>query len=160
MPHLRNPFILEAVPIQRRRPSLGVRETPLTGIAESYSLNCDSQPESAEQILLRHEQTFAFDIVAYSTVGEQCHVVLRLNKPRALAWTAQDVAERWMRLFGVPPLVRRFLRKETLTEVEQQAVLRLATVWRQKLMDERCLARSLNRTSQIRIVPTLGASAS
>lgn len=160
MPHLRNPFKLEAVPIQRRPPSLGVREASLTGTGNSYSLNCDSQPDSVEQRLRRHAEVFAFDIIAYATVGQHCHAVLRLNKQRALAWTAEDVAERWMRLFSVPPLVRRFLRKEALNETEQQMALKLTAMWRRKLMDERWLTRSLNRQSPVRIVPTLSASAS
>lgn len=152
MSHLRNPFTLEAVPTHRNHPCRGVREAPLAGTPAVCSLNCDSQSDSVEHRLLRHAEVFAFDMVAYATVGQHCHAVLRLNERRALAWSTQDVAERWIRLFRAPRLVRRFLRKETLTEMEQQTVVRLTTIWRRKLMDERWLARSLNRESPVRIV--------
>ena len=155
MPYLRNPFTLRTIPTHRPPSPPGVREAPWVEPEKSYSFNCDSQPEWVGQRLCRHAETFAFDVVAYATVGQHCQVVLRINKGRAQAWTARDVAERWMRLFSVPLLVRRFLRREVLSEREQQTVQRLTAIWRRKLMDERWLAKSLNRESPVRLVPTL-----
>lgn len=158
MPYFHHRFILQSVPIHPPHSSSCVREAPLAETGKQYLLNCDSQPDWVGQRLLRHGEVFAFDVIAYATVGQHCHLVLRRNKAQAQAWTAQEVAERWLRLFPVPLLVRRFLRNEVLSEKERQTVLRLTAIWRRKLMDERWLVRSLNLESPVRLVPALSDS--
>ena len=37
------------------------------------------------------------------------HVVVRIDRERALDWSAEEVLERWTRLFTGPLLVQRYL---------------------------------------------------
>lgn len=86
---------------------------------------------------------FAIDLCAYAVMSNHYHVVLRVNRSRAFRWSDHEVAERWMRLFSGPLLVRRWLNGET-GEAETQKALEIIEKWRDRLYDIGWFMRCLN----------------
>ena len=90
------------------------------------------------------EQAFAIDIAAYAIMSNHYHLVLHINEARANGWTDDEVIERWLSLFRGPPLVRRYLLEEDLTESERAKVAEIVADWRERLGDLSWFMRCLN----------------
>lgn len=52
---------------------------------------------------------FIIDVAAYAVMSNHYHVVLRVDRARALALDDDAVLRRWTRLFTGPLLVQRYL---------------------------------------------------
>ena len=86
---------------------------------------------------------FAIDICAYAVMSNHYHLVLHIDQSRARAWTAQEVIERWTRLFSLPVLIERW--QQGLCEAgEREAVEHLIELWRRRLCDVSWYMRCLN----------------
>ena len=85
------------------------------------------------------------------------HVVLHINADQALAWSVDEVIERWHRLFKGSLLSQRYAQGETLSKAEQNALSDQVEEWRGRLMDiswfMRCanepIAREANREDKV-----------
>jgi hypothetical protein len=55
---------------------------------------------------------FAIDVAAYAVMSNHYHLVLHVDRSRALKWTQEKVVAQWTRLFGTPRLVERWLKRE------------------------------------------------
>jgi putative transposase len=89
---------------------------------------------------------FAIDLCAYAVMSTHYHVVIRVDRERALAWSDEDVAERWLKLFHGQPLVQRLMAGERLSEAECQAAAVWIETWRRRLYDLSWFMRCLNET--------------
>jgi hypothetical protein len=52
---------------------------------------------------------FAIDIAAYAVMSNHYHVVVHLDRERALGWSVEEVLTRWTALFTGPLLVVCYL---------------------------------------------------
>ena len=89
-------------------------------------------------------QIFAIDACAYAVMSNHYHVVLYVDKSRALAMTDEQVIERWTQLFGLPVLVQRYLSKDAISVAEQAKALEIMATWRERLYDISWFMRCLN----------------
>lgn len=87
---------------------------------------------------------FAVDICAYAVMSNHYHLVVRLDREQALAWSEQDIMDRWARLFSLPVLVARYRADETVTTAEAEQARALIAGWRERLCDLSWFMRSLN----------------
>jgi hypothetical protein len=53
---------------------------------------------------------FAIDLCAYAVMNNHYHVALRVNLEQAAAWTDEEVAAQWCRLFRGPDCVQRWMK--------------------------------------------------
>lgn len=79
---------------------------------------------------------FAIDVCAYAVMSNHFHLVLRVNRERGLAWSDEEVALRWGKLFKGAKAQLDLLGP-------QQRQLRLAE-WRERLTSLSWMMRSLN----------------
>ncbi|MCK0154817.1 transposase [Alcanivorax sp. S6407] len=86
---------------------------------------------------------FAIDLCAYAVMSNHYHVVLRINQKKALSWSDQEVAERWMQLFSGPLIVTRWLKGETVS-AETLKALEIVQTWRERLYDLGWFMKCLN----------------
>lgn len=104
-------------------------------------------------VLERLEQLsamFSIDLCAYAVMSNHYHLVLHVDQGRAREWTAEQVIERWTRLFALPSLIERW-QQGLCGEAEQEAAENLIAQWRQRLCDiswyMRCVNEYLARRS-------------
>ena len=88
-------------------------------------------------------EVFAIDLCAYAVMSNHYHVVLRINQKKALSWSDQEVAERWMQLFSGPLIVKRWLKGET-ESAETLKALEIVQTWRERLYDLGWFMKCLN----------------
>ena len=90
-------------------------------------------------------EVFAIDVCAYAVMSNHYHAVLRIDAERAALWPANEVAERWMRLFQGNLLVRRWLTGALQDdEAAETRALEIIETWRDKLRDLSWFMRCLN----------------
>ncbi len=87
---------------------------------------------------------FAIDIAAYAIMSNHYHLVLRVDKDRALNWSTDEVIVNWYRLYKSNVLVDRYRNKEELSEAQVRLVNGLVNVWRRRLHDISWFMKNLN----------------
>ena len=88
-------------------------------------------------------EVFAIDLCAYAVMSNHYHVVLRINQKKALSWSDQEVAERWMQLFNGPLIVKRWLKGKT-EAAENLKAEEIVQTWRERLYDLGWFMKCLN----------------
>ena len=86
---------------------------------------------------------FAIDVCAYAVMSNHYHLVLHVDRKRALSWTDQEIIERWSRVFAVPSAVKRWQQGIAL-EAEADLTAQLVERWRARLFDVSWFMRCLN----------------
>ncbi len=88
---------------------------------------------------------FSIDICAYAVMSNHYHVVLHVDKQRALSWSMEEVAERWLQLYKGNLLVDRWLENpETMGEAEMEKISECIEQWRERLYDIGWFMRGVN----------------
>ncbi len=89
---------------------------------------------------------FAIDVAAYAVMSNHYHIVVRIDRERALEWSIEEVLKRWTALFTGPLLVTRYLSESRaeMTQAEIAEVEALAEVYRERLHDLSWFMRTLN----------------
>ena len=96
-----------------------------------------------DRIILLSE-IFAIEVAAYAIMSNHYHLVVRIDRDRALNWERAELIERWYRLFAGHTLVDRFLVGESLSAAERDAADVLVDTWRERLYDLGWFMRCLN----------------
>ena len=89
---------------------------------------------------------FAIDVAAYAVMSNHYHVVVHVDRDRALLWSDEEILQRWRLLFTGPVLLNRFLSDERkdMSEAELQAVSEMVVQYRERLHDLSWFMRCLN----------------
>ena len=121
-----------------------VRRAWLCGIDPYDGKSYEHRREWVEQRLLELAGIFAVGIQAYAVMSNHVHVVLRIDPLTAAAWSPEEVASRWVRLF---PAMQEGEVDEAGCRLKEETLLghadRLA-VCRQRLGSLAWFMRSLN----------------
>jgi hypothetical protein len=85
-------------------------------------------------------------VAAYAVLSNHYHIVLRIDRDRALSWSIEEILARWTQLFTGPLLVTRYLSEErgAMSAAEVAQVEMLADVYRARLHDLSWFMRTLN----------------
>ena len=86
---------------------------------------------------------FAIDLCAYAVMSNHYHLVLKIDRLRALSWSPEEVALRWMQLFSGHPLVARW-QAGVADAIETSTVLEIIECWRARLFDLGWFMKCLN----------------
>ena len=97
-----------------------------------------------EDRLLEITDAFAIEIAAYAIMSNHYHVVLHINRDKALAWSVPEVIDHWHRLFNGSVLSQRFVEGEALGQAERDALSEQVNVWRERLMSLSWFMRCVN----------------
>jgi REP element-mobilizing transposase RayT len=76
-----------------------VRRAWLCGVDPYSGTSYEHRRDWVEERLLALAEIFAVGIYAYAVMNNHVHVVLRIDPTAATAWTDEEVAIRWVRLF-------------------------------------------------------------
>jgi hypothetical protein len=94
-----------------------VRRAFLCGQDHASGQNYEHRRGWIEARLRQLAGVFAIDIAAYAVMSNHYHIVLKVDQPRAVDWSDDEVLERWTRLFSGPLLVQRYLNADTRAQM-------------------------------------------
>ena len=87
---------------------------------------------------------FAIDICAYAIMSNHYHLVVRVDREGASAWSDREVIERWCQVFRGPLLIQSYLAGEELGTAQRETVSDIVAVWRERLTNISWFMRCLN----------------
>ncbi|MDC8856119.1 transposase, partial [Shewanella algae] len=121
-----------------------VRRAFLCGVDDYSGKSYEHRRDWVESRLLELAAVFAIDLCAYAVMSNHLHLVLRVDLKTATEWTLEQVLQHWHLLYSGTLLSQRFLRGETLSDIEYLTLQQTTEVYRQRLMDISWFMRALN----------------
>ncbi len=122
-----------------------VRRAFLCGSDKSTGENFDHRKQWIVSRLRFLSYVYAIDVCAYAVMDNHYHVVLHVDKERALNWSYAEVAERWMQLYSGDMLVDRWLANpDAISKAEEEAVFKRIDLWRSRLYELGWFMRGVN----------------
>ena len=119
-----------------------VRRTFLFGVVDNKDFS--HRRDAIVARLAELTQLFCIDIAAYAIMANHYHLVVRIQKQRALELSVSDVIARWSSLFSLPCLAKRFADNEAMFDVELDEAMRQIEIRRERLYDLSWFMRCLN----------------
>ncbi len=119
-----------------------VRRTFLFGVVDNKDFG--HRREAIVARLTELTQLFCIDISAYAIMSNHYHLVIRIQKQRALDLPVEDVITRWSALFSLPVLAKRYAEHEKLTDAELTEAVKQIELRRERLYDLSWFMRCLN----------------
>jgi REP element-mobilizing transposase RayT len=120
-----------------------VRKSWLWGRDEYSNKDFSHRKVWMEDRLRQLSAVFSIDLCAYAVMSNHYHLVLHVDKRRAVEWSSKDVVHRWSQLFRLPLIVQRW-QQGLASIVETTVALELVKRWRARLMDISWYMRCLN----------------
>jgi len=130
-----------------------VRRSFLCGYDKYSRRNFNHRRQWIEQHLLMLSSAFCIDIAGYAIMSNHYHIVVHIDLQKAKNLSDSEVIERWHKIYKGPPLIRRFLADDLLSESEQRQVQEIVALWREELSNisrfmghlNEAIARKANR---------------
>jgi hypothetical protein len=99
---------------------------------------------------------FAIDVSAFDVMSNHYHLVLHIDRDRAVNWTDREVIDQWRLLFKGPIVIQRFIATPDLSNAELTEVNEIIAQWRERLHNiswfmqylNQSIARMANREDQ------------
>ena len=127
-----------------------VRQAWLCGVDPVTGRDYSHRKAWIEQRIRQLAGVFAIDVAAYAVMDNHYHIVLRVDRERAEAWSEEAVLRRWASLFSLPKFIQLVQeeRKKGLDidPARLKAVTEWAAVYRQRLYDISWFMRVLNES--------------
>ena len=124
-----------------------VRRAFLCGEDYSTGQNYDHRKQWIVSRLKFLSYVYAIDICAYAVMDNHYHVVLHVDKERALLWSHEEVVERWMQLYKGDVLVDQWLRDPaSVDRATWEKVEEIIEKWRERLYGIDWFMRGVNET--------------
>jgi REP element-mobilizing transposase RayT len=123
-----------------------VRRAFLCGEDAFSGMNFDHRRGWIAERIKQLSGVFAIDVGAYAIMSNHYHLVVRIDRERALEWSLDEVLERWTRLFSGPLLVTRHLSDDRgqMTGAEIAKVEEIGEEYRARLHNLSWFMRTLN----------------
>lgn len=122
-----------------------VRRAFLCGEDFSTGQNYDHRKQWIASRIRFLSYVFSIDVCAYAVMSNHYHVVLHVDRERALKWSKEEVCERWMQLYKGHLLVDRWLKNpQTLDRATMEVVEEIIESWRERLYDISWFMRGIN----------------
>ncbi|MCP4320756.1 MAG: transposase, partial [Alteromonadales bacterium] len=86
----------------------------------------------------------AINFAAYAVMSNHYYLVVYVDESEALAWSEEEVCQRWQQLYHNHPLVERLQKGQSSCQAEKDKAHEIINEWRSRLSDLSWLMRNLN----------------
>ncbi|PVZ69722.1 transposase [Pelagibaculum spongiae] len=115
---------------------------------------CGVDPDTGESFEHRRDwivkrlallaNAFSIEIASYAVMSNHYHLVLCVNKEKAMSWRGDEVLQRWCKVYQGPEIVQRYLAGDNLMPSEVKYAESFVEEYRARLTDISWFMRSLN----------------
>ncbi|USD66071.1 transposase [Vibrio sp. SCSIO 43136] len=121
-----------------------VRQSFLCGVDSLTNTSYEHRRAWVEAKILSLTQMYCINVCAYAVMSNHFHLVLHIDRSKALALTQAEVVERWGIEHKLPALVQRWQQKQLTCEAEEQKCSEIIKVWRERLWSLSWFMKELN----------------
>jgi REP element-mobilizing transposase RayT len=121
-----------------------VRRAFLCGTDKYSGTSYEHRRVWVEDKVLWLSSVFAIGICAYAVMSNHVHLVLCVDKDKAMSWSDKQVVGHWHRLHRGTLLSQKFMRNELLSDNEWISLKETIAIYRQRLYDISWLMASLS----------------
>ena len=94
--------------------------------------------------MLALSQVYCIDICAYAIMSNHYHLVVHINRGKALRLSDREVVERWKQEHKLPYIVTRWLEGQLTSSIENEVCLKIIDSWRERLWSLSWFMKELN----------------
>ena len=94
--------------------------------------------------MLALTQVYCIDICAYAIMTNHYHLVVHINRSKALSLSSREVVERWKQDHKLPSLVMKWLEGQLTNNAEIEACMTIIESWRERLWSLSWFMKELN----------------
>ncbi|WP_232060540.1 transposase [Vibrio ponticus] len=121
-----------------------VRRSYLCGVDPVTEQSYEHRREWIKQKIYALSHVYCIDICAYAIMSNHYHLVVHINRDKALCLSNREVVERWQQEHKLPHLVERWLSDQLKSEAEIDACLLIIDSWRTRLWSLSWFMKELN----------------
>ncbi|WP_232060453.1 transposase [Vibrio ponticus] len=121
-----------------------VRRSYLCGIDPLTEQSYEHRREWIKQKIYALSQVYCIDICAYAIMSNHYHLVVHINREKALSLSNLQVVERWKQDHKLPSLVSRWIAGQLASRAEEEACLSIIDSWRSRLWSLSWFMKELN----------------
>lgn len=121
-----------------------VRRSFLCGTDPITQQNYEHRREWVKRKMMVLSQLYCIDICAYAIMSNHYHLVLHINREKALNLSAYEVVERWQQAHKLPNIVSRWLEGQLTNKAELEVCLSIIESWRERLWSLSWFMKELN----------------
>ncbi|GAK84573.1 mobile element protein [Vibrio ponticus] len=121
-----------------------VRRSYLCGIDPLTEQSYEHRREWIKQKIYALSQVYCIDICAHAIMSNHYHLVVHINKEKALSLSNLQVVERWQQDHKLPSLVSRWIAGQLASRAEEEACLSIIDSWRFRLWSLSWFMKELN----------------
>ncbi len=121
-----------------------VRQSFLCGEDTNTNKSYEHRREWVERKIQSLTFTYCIDVCAYAVMRNHYHLVLHMNRDKALGLSLDEVIERWSHSHKLPVLIQRWLSKELKTQAEKDKCSEIIEIWRERLWSLSWFMKELN----------------
>lgn len=112
-----------------------VRRAYLCGFDRFTNKSFEHRREYIEKRLCLLADAFCIDLVSYAILENHYHVVLHVDREKALSLSTDEVIDRWHKLFKGNFYSQLYASGKALNRSEKLRLNRFVKIWRQQLYD-------------------------
>ncbi|SON51707.1 transposase [Vibrio tapetis] len=121
-----------------------VRQSFLCGEDNITNKSYEHRRDWIEHKIQSLSHTYCINVCAYAVMSNHYHLVLHINRDKALKLSLAEVIERWSYNHKLPVLVQRWLNKQLKSQAEEDKCLEIIEVWRERLWSLSWFMKELN----------------
>lgn len=110
-----------------------VRRSFLCGKDPHNQISYEHRRQWIRQKIQLLASVYCIDICAFAIMSNHYHLVVNINKERALNLSHHDVVERWRYLHKLPAIIKRWQANQLESGLEETKALKLIETWRHRL---------------------------
>lgn len=122
-----------------------VRRAFLCGYDEKTKTNYDYRRKWIENKILELSQHFCISVPAYSVMSNHYHVILYVDRDKALALSNKEVAKRWVKIYKPDSLIIDFLNGVKYEKEEKKRLKKRLKEIRERLYSISWFMRVINQ---------------
>ncbi|MGD8233678.1 transposase [Vibrio sp. TRT 1302] len=121
-----------------------VRRSFLCGTDPITQQNYEHRRAWVKRKMMALSQLYCIDICAYAIMSNHYHLVLHINRNKALNLSAYEVVERWQQAHKLPNIVSRWLEGQLTSKAELEVCSAIIESWRERLWSLSWFMKELN----------------
>ncbi|MZI93859.1 transposase [Vibrio sp. CAIM 722] len=127
-----------------------VRRSFLCGVDSITGKSYEHRQRWVEQRIQQLAVIYCIDVCSYAVMSNHYHLVVHINREKALSLSNREVIMRWSREHQLHPLIVRYLSNDKLNKSSLDKCHEIIACWRERLFSLSWMMKELNMSIAVK----------